>query len=174
MTGFFFVIGAVGLVLLALSLIFDAAIDLVFEADFLSGPAISAFITAFGFAGAAITSAGFSERVSIASGLAAGLALGGIAALVVRAFTHMPTDPSVRSEDFTGLVGAVITPITPSALGEVSVRHLGQIHKLSARAAVEVPEGSTVRIVRMDSSTLAAVEPAADPSTDHNTTGEDR
>ena len=70
----FLVIGAVGIVLLLGTLVLGDFLDgaLEFGPDLISGPALAAFLGAFGFGGALALNAGASTGVAVAVGLVVG------------------------------------------------------------------------------------------------------
>lgn len=158
------IIGAVGVGLLLLSLLFGDFLDGVFDGldvdggGLLSTEVVGAFLGAFGFGGALLrSSAGVALPLAIAGGLLAGLIGGGIALFVVRSFIHMRTDATPRSADLTGKLGRVVTRIPDGGLGEITVSHHGQRLKLSARAETPIDSGSDVVIVDVLSPTSVLV-----------------
>ena len=160
----FLIVGGVGLVLLALSLLLDGFLDGIFEgADaggVLSLPVIAAFLAAFGFGGALIlseTSAG--AGVASLGGLGSGVVIGGIALVVTRSVMNMPTDATMKSEDLMGLEATVITRIPEGGIGEITVYSGGQRLKLGARSASPINAGTPVRITATTSTASVVVEP---------------
>lgn len=166
MTGFL-LIGAVGLAVVLLSLllgdIFEGvfgAFDLDFGAGILSAPVLGSFLAAFGFGAALIMfSTGVGATVGALGGLVSGAAVGGLALLLSRALIDMPTDASMDSADVVGATGTVITAIPAGGFGEVSLRHLGQLHKFNARASEPVPAGTSVVVKAVLSTSAVMVEP---------------
>lgn len=170
----FLVIGGLGLVLLLASLVLGELFDGVLDGvDFLpdvdhsggaglfSTPVIASFLAAFGFGGAillATTDAGvFGATLT---GTVCGLVVGWIALRVTRALMHMPTDATYRTTDLVGKTATVLTRIPAGGLGEVSVAHLGQVSKYSARASEPVPVGTTVTVTSVLSSSALMVSPS--------------
>lgn len=167
MTGFI-LIGAVGLVIVLASLVLGDILDGVFDAldaDFghgvFSAPVIGSFLAAFGFGAALImTGTGIGAVGGALGGLASGMVIGALALFMTRALMHMPTDPTVRSADYVGSTGVVVTRIPEDGLGEVSLTYAGHIEKLAARAAEPIPAGTTVVVTQVTSSTSVLVRPA--------------
>jgi hypothetical protein len=162
----FLVIGVAGLALLLVSLVFGEIFDGLFDAldvdagGVLSTPVIGSFLAAFGFGAALLLSTtDVSAVVAAFGGVASGAVVGSIALVLTRSLMDMPTDESVRTSDLVGLTATVVTRIPDSGLGEVTVTHLGQLLKLSARSAAPVPAGSPVRITTVLSSSSVLVEP---------------
>jgi membrane protein implicated in regulation of membrane protease activity len=127
---------------------------------FLSGPAVGAFLAAFGFGASLIlSSTAASSAVAALGGLGSGVVVGGIAGFFTRSLMNMPTDASVRSRDMTGLKGMVITRIPEDGLGEVSVSFHGQLMKVSARSSAAVSAGTPVTVTFVISPSSVVVEP---------------
>lgn len=160
----FLIIGAIGLALLIVTLVFGEVLD-VFDLDvaggLLSGPVIASFLAAFGFGGALTMQA---TDVGVTGGALAGLAsgaiVGGIAGGLTRSLMRMPTDASVRTGDLVGATAVVVTPIPEGGFGEVNVSHLGQTMKYNARASEPVDVGTPVEVTAVLSSSALMVAPA--------------
>ncbi|HVM19251.1 MAG TPA: NfeD family protein [Egibacteraceae bacterium] len=161
----FVIIGAVGLALVVVSLIFGDVLDGVLDfAHFdvtdgwLSTPVLGAFLAAFGFAGALLLRG---LQVSLlgatAGGVAAGVLLSGLTLGMVRALMNMPTDPTPRTADLVGAIGTVVTRIPGDGLGEITVSAAGQRVKLAARSDKPIAYGTTVVVVEVTSPTSVIV-----------------
>jgi hypothetical protein len=167
MTGFI-VIGAVGLAVVLLSLvlgdIFDSlfgALDIDVGGGILSAPVLGSFLASFGFGAALIMTATGAGAVGGAfGGLGSGFVVGGLALLMMRNLMDMPTDASMDSADLVGVTGNVVTAIPAGGFGEVTVRHLGQLQKLNARAADAVPAGTPIIVTAVLSTSSVMVERA--------------
>lgn len=165
----FIVLGVVGVVLLLASLllgdIFDGLSDaLDFDGGgYLSGPAIGAFLGAFGF-GAALIHSNTDVGVggSALGGLAVGAAVGGIVGVVTHSLMNLSTDPTPRAADLLGARATVVTRIPEQGFGEVTLVQGGHFMKLSARADGSVREGTPVIVTAVLSSTSVTVSPARD------------
>jgi membrane protein implicated in regulation of membrane protease activity len=161
------IIGAVGVGLLLLSLLLGDFLDGVFEGldidggGLLSTEVIGAFLGAFGFGGALLSSTTtVTLPLAVAGGLAAGIVGGGLAFMIVRTFLRMPTDATPRSSDLAGKLGRVITRIPADGLGEITVVHAGHRMKLNARSHEPIPPGADVVIVEVLSPTSVLVAPS--------------
>jgi hypothetical protein len=163
----FLLIGAVGLGVIILALVVGEVLDGVFgavDADVGGGvfstPVLGAFLAAFGFGGALILySSDVGAAVAALGGLASGAVVGGIALGIVRSLVNMPTDENVRTTDMVGVTGTVITRIPEDGIGEVTLRHSGQLLKLSARADRELTGGTPVVVAAVMSSSMVMVTP---------------
>lgn len=157
----FFAIGVVGVVLLAVTAALDGVLDFVGGDGLLSGPAIAAFLTAFGFGGAIAVSLGAPLVAATGVGVVAGFGSGAAAGMVMSAAARMPTDATPSTADFTGREGTVITGVPGDGFGEVSLTVGGQPVKLAARSAGEpIKVGSAVRVVSPLSPTSVLVTPS--------------
>jgi hypothetical protein len=163
----FIVIGAIGLAVVLFSLILGDIFDSIFDAfdldiggGILSAPVLGSFLASFGFGAALImTATGASATAGALGGLGSGAVVGGIALVMMRQLMTMPTDASMDSADLVGVTGNVITSIPAGGFGEVTVRHLGQLQKLNARAAEPVPAGTPIIVTAVLSTSSVMVAP---------------
>ena len=165
--GVFLVIGAIGLVLLLVSLVLGDLLEGVFESldfdtgGYISGPALGAFLASFGFGAAVIHyNTDWNAGASALGGIGVGLVIGGVVAIVTRALMRIPTDATPRAIDLTGATGTVVTRIPEGGFGEITLVHAGQFMKLAARADGSLREGTPVVVVSVLSSTSVVVAPA--------------
>lgn len=161
----FLIIGAIGLVILLVSLLFGEAIEGVLDLDFLGGDlfstaSIAAFLGAFGFGGVIALSLLDSIGWATAVGLVAGaLATWGAAALT-RWLKSGENEAVLRSESLVGATGRVITDIPAGSYGEILVRVAGRNLKRSAKAELPIPSGTEVWVSGILSPTAVQVTPA--------------
>ena len=166
----FLVIGAIGLGLIVLAVVVGELLDGVFgavDADVAGGvfstPVLGAFLAAFGFGGALLLySSDVGAAVAALGGLASGVVVGAIALVIVRSLVNMPTDDNIRTTDMVGVSGTVVTRVPEGGLGEVTVRHGGQLLKFSARAERELVAGTPVVVTAVLSSSSVFVAAAED------------
>jgi hypothetical protein len=165
----FIVVGVVGLVLLLVSLLLGDVLDGVFDAldldtgGYLSGPAIGAFLAAFGFGAAVISyNTDWGTGGSALGGLGVGAVIGGVVGLATRSLINMPTDAPVRAADLVGANATVVTRIPEKGFGEVTLVYAGQFMKLAARADGSLGEGTPVVVTSVLSSTSVVVMPTVD------------
>ncbi|GAA2367887.1 NfeD family protein [Dactylosporangium salmoneum] len=158
----FLVIGGVGVVVLALSVLIGDLFHFGHPdaAGPVSVPAVAGFIGAFGFAGAAVAALTGSDGllVPVAAGVVAALPTAWVATRLSRMAMNMRTDATPTQLDMIGTTGVVVTAITGSAFGEVRISLGGQPVKLSARADRPIPLGARVLVVEATSSTSVIVE----------------
>ncbi|MFB8082921.1 hypothetical protein [Streptomyces sp. NPDC056013] len=158
--------GIAGLIVLALSLVFDGVLESVgggldgFLDGFLSLPVIAGFVSALGFTGALATgAAGAGAIVATLTGLAAGTLAGWATWRFSRALLRDGDAPAPRGEDLTGTSGAVVTAIPAGGYGEVLLYLAGQPVKYAAKAAAPVERGAEVWVESVLSATSVAVRP---------------
>lgn len=159
----FAVVGLIGAVLLVVFLIFDDVLDGILpDADWISGPALAAFLAAFGLFGW-VAQEGFDAPgpVAGAAGVAGGLGLGWFAYRLSRALLHSPTDETPRTASLVGREARIVTSIVAGRVGEVIVRLGGQPVKLYATATEALPVGTEVVVIAVESDTKVVVEAAA-------------
>ncbi|WP_129842463.1 hypothetical protein [Streptomyces sp. RFCAC02] len=160
--GWFLGLGIAGLVLLLAALLLDGVLDALPDVDgAISPPAIAAFVSMLGFAGAitlAVTGLG------VAPALGTGAVVGGGAAWVVlrvsRALMRDDGDAAQREDDLVGAVGVVVTPVPGGAgFGEVMLTVAGLRVKLAASSTRAVPAGAEVWVAGVMSASAVEVRP---------------
>jgi membrane protein implicated in regulation of membrane protease activity len=163
----FFIVGFIGIVLLLAALVLGDLFDSIFDTfdfdagGFISGPAIGAFLAAFGFGAALIESnSDWSRGASALGGLAIGGAVGALVGVVTRSLMRIETDPTPRSADLIGIHGTVVTRIPTGGMGEITLVQSGQLMKLAARSDEILHEGTPVVVVAVLSSTSVKVQPS--------------
>jgi membrane protein implicated in regulation of membrane protease activity len=158
----FLVIGGVGVLVLALSLLIGDLFHFGHPdaAGPFSVPAVAGFIGAFGFAGAAVGAITGAEGllVPVVAGLVAALPTAWLATRLARLALNMRTDATPTQRDMVGTTGVVVTPITGNGFGEVRISLGGQPVKLSARADKPIALGARVFVVEATSPTSVIVE----------------
>ncbi|MCP2326098.1 membrane protein implicated in regulation of membrane protease activity [Hamadaea flava] len=164
-TVLFIIVGAVGLGLLALSMLGGELFDFDGADSVLSIEVVAAVLAGFGF-----TAAFISALPGVDLPLALVAALGAIAAVPVAYLAwlltgrarNMPTDATPNRTDLVGRPGVVVTEIRAGGYGEVRVRIGGQQVKLNALADEPLPAGVHVLVVEAPSDTSVKVR-LADP-----------
>ncbi|MFC9797631.1 hypothetical protein ACFVJI_33935 [Streptomyces sp. NPDC127584] len=159
--GWFLGLGIAGLVVLALSLVFDGVLEGVGGGldGLLSLPVIAGFVSALGFTGALATgAAGAGAVLATLAGIAAGTLAGWATWSFSRALLRDGA-PAPRGEDLTGTSGAVVTAIPAGGYGEVLLHLAGQPVKYAAKAAAPVARGAEVWVESVLSPTSVTVCP---------------
>lgn len=160
-TVLFLIIGGVGVLLLALSMLGVELLDL---DGFVPLEVVAAGLGAFGFA-AAIASASLDHRplpaLLFASGIGIVVAIpaGWLTLRLTRAAQRMATDATPTSDDLPGMIAVVITPIPEQGYGEVRLMLGGQPVKFSATADTAIPLGAEVFVISARSESSVFVEP---------------
>ncbi|MEU2793871.1 hypothetical protein [Streptomyces sp. NPDC007100] len=162
---YFLGLGIAGVVLLALSLIFDGLLEGLLGGvldgpldGLLSLPVIAGFVSMLGFTGAIVLgTTGAGAGVATAAGVLAGLVAGRLTWQGSRALMRHQTADTPRNADLVGSTGSVITAIPADGYGEVLLRWSGQPVKLAAKCAAPVERGAEVWVETTLSSTSVAV-----------------
>lgn len=161
----FYGLGITGVVLLALSLIFDGVLESVFDGagaleGWLSLPVVAGFLAAIGFGGVLATELLDAGPV-LATGCGAVLGAGAawLTYRVGRALMRDQTAVTPRGSDLVGTAGNVVTAIPAGGFGEVLLRLAGQPVKLAARSAVPVARGTEVWVEAAPTATSVVVRP---------------
>ena len=169
-TAWFAVVGSIGLLMVVGSLVLGDLLEGAFESldidvggGMFSTPVLGSFFATFGFGAVLVrTSSDAGPGLAAAGGAIGGLVMAAIALWITRSLMHMTTDESVRTEDVVGKPAVVVSAIPASGLGEISLVHLGQRMKYSARADTAIPYGGNVVVVAVTSSSSVIVEAATD------------
>ncbi|HHU08444.1 MAG TPA: DUF4175 domain-containing protein [Intrasporangiaceae bacterium] len=153
----FLIIGGVGVVLLLITLVRDGVLDIL--GDVISGPAVAAFLTAFGFGGALALNAGASTGLAVVVGLVLGAIIGLGAGFVRTRLTKGGDEADGRTGGLVGRDATVVTDIPAGGFGTVSIVASGHVTTLNARSGEPVAAGTPVVISAVLSPTSVAVEP---------------
>lgn len=158
----FLIIGGVGIVVLALSVLVGDLFHFGHPdaAGPFSLPAVAGFIGAFGFIGAAAAVVTGSDGllVPVAAGTVAAVPTAWLATRMARMAMNMRTDATPTQRDMIGTTGVIVTAITGNGFGEVRISLGGQPVKLSARADRPIALGARVFVVEATSPTSVIVE----------------
>ncbi|WP_406452026.1 hypothetical protein OG782_17580 [Streptomyces sp. NBC_00876] len=160
-------LGIAGVVLLALSLVFDGILEGLFGGvldglfdGLLSLPVIAGFVSMLGFGGALVLgTTGAGTIAATAAGVLAGLAAAWLTWKFSRALMRDRTTATPRGEDLLGTSGSVVTAIPADGYGEVVLRLGGQPVKLAAKSPVPVERGAEIWVEATLSTTSVSVRP---------------
>jgi membrane protein implicated in regulation of membrane protease activity len=162
----FLLVGALGLVVLLLSL-FAGELGEFGPPDAdgpFSVPAIAALLGGVGFGGAAATSVlpeALPDAVTVLLALAVGVAiavpLAWGALRLSRALKDMPTQETLTRNHLVGAQGVVISAVPSPGFGEVRLSLAGQQLKFAARSDLPLPSGTPVYVVEALSETAVQV-----------------
>ncbi|MFD5337575.1 hypothetical protein [Streptomyces hawaiiensis] len=162
-------LGIAGVVLLALSFVFDGVIEGLFDGvavlegivdGLLSLPVIAGFVSMLGFSGAIVLeTTGLGAVGATLIGVPAGVLTGWFAYRLSRALMDESSGDAPRDDDLVGVPGSVVTAIPAGGYGEVLVHRAGQLVKLSAKSPVAVARGAEVWVERTLSQSAVTVRP---------------
>ncbi|MFF9396168.1 hypothetical protein [Streptomyces griseoluteus] len=160
-------LGITGVVLLALSLVFDGLLDGALDGalgggldGWLSLPVVAGFLSMTGFAGAiaqGATGVGLSGATAV--GALTGVGTAWLTYRFSRALMREQTAVTPTGDDLIGVSGKVVTAIPADGFGEVLVRLAGQPVKVAARSATPVVRGAEVWVEAAPSATSVLVRP---------------
>lgn len=161
----FLVIGLIGLVLLALSLVlgdvFDGALDAL-AGDVFSSAVLGAFVAATGFGGAAAQGFGAPTALALPIGLAAGVVFGAFAFWLTRLIRDGSSDATLTTDDAIGREGRVVTAIPADGFGVVNILVGGHTMRLNAKADQPIEPGTQVHVTSVLSPSAVTVAPVWD------------
>lgn len=161
----YLVIGGVGLLLLAVSLLAGDLLDGAFDAlsaDWFSSAVLGGFVSAFGFGAAVADGVGLPVLPTVAVGAVAGLVMGWFAAWLTRLVRGGGSEAPAGVADTVGLDATVLTAVPADGYGVVRVVVGGNPMQLNARADTEgtaVPVGTAVHVTGVVSPTAVTVAP---------------
>jgi membrane-bound ClpP family serine protease len=163
-------LGSAGVVLLALSLVFDGVLDGVLDGapdgvldGWLSLPVVAGFLAMTGFTGAIVLGAGWSgPGGATAAGVLAGAGTGWAAYRLSRALMRDRSAVAPAVEQLLGTPGKVVTAIPADGFGEVLLHLGGQPLKCAARSAEPLARGTRVWVEATPTATSVLVRPVDD------------
>jgi membrane protein implicated in regulation of membrane protease activity len=158
----FLAIGAVGIVLLLVSLVVGEHLHGIFDTlgggDWFTGSSLAAFLGAMGFGGAIVQQLTGSTLLAIVGGLALGLAFGALIAYGMLMMRRADTGGVVTTHDLVDATGVVLSDIPAQGFGEIRVTRGGHMMKLNARSAIPLAMGTQVTVIDVLSATAVVVE----------------
>lgn len=155
----YLLLGLVGLVVIAGSLVVGDLLDGLVGGDWFSTEVVGGFVSALGFGGAAALSLGAPDLVALAVGLVAGAAFGFLGASLTRLIRGGGTDAVPAAEDLVGQEGVIVSEIPVDGFGTVRLRLGGHTLTFNARADLPLEAGSGVHVTSVLSPTAVAVAP---------------
>ncbi|MGY1803270.1 hypothetical protein ACI78T_08315 [Blastococcus sp. SYSU D00922] len=164
----FLVVGALGLLVLLISLFVGEIGELGLgdvDADGpFSVPAIAALLGGIGFGGAAAVSLlpdalpdAAAALLALGAGLVVAVPLAWGAIRLTRALRDMPTAATLTRDDLAGRQGVVVSAVPSAGFGEVRLAVAGQHLKFAARSDLPLPAGTPVYVVEALSDTAVHV-----------------
>ncbi|MCI3276698.1 hypothetical protein [Streptomyces cylindrosporus] len=160
-------IGITGVVLLALSLVFDGLLDGVLDGalgggldGWLSLPVVAGFLAMTGFGGVIAQAAtGVGPAGATGVGALAGVGTAWLTYRFSRALMRDQTSVAPTGGDLIGTSGSVVTAIPADGFGEVLLQLAGQPVKFAARSATPVARGAEVWVEAAPTATSVLVRP---------------
>jgi hypothetical protein len=159
----FLMVGAVGLVLLTVSLVVGEVFDGLLSSipgDLLSGAAVAGFLCAFGFVGALVQQSNGSIGVSTLAGLGAGGVVGWGVGAVTKQLMKGGDEATVRTASLLGRGATVVNEIPDVGYGQVSLVVAGHLTRLNARSPEPIEAGTPVTVTAVLSPTSVRVSRA--------------
>ncbi|MFJ7264951.1 hypothetical protein ACIQV2_32885 [Streptomyces globosus] len=163
--GLFLGLGIGGVVLLAVSLVFDGVLADVFDGaldglfdGWLSLPVVAGFVSMLGFTGAIVLgSTGLGPGAAAAAGAVAGAGAGWATYRFSRALLCDGSGRAPHRLDVVGSAGRVVTAIPDGGYGEVLLSLGGQPVKYAALAEAPLERGAEVWVTAAPSTTSVTV-----------------
>ncbi|MCB5180097.1 hypothetical protein [Streptomyces antimicrobicus] len=163
--GLFLGLGMGGIVLLAVSLVFDGVLEGFFDGaldglfdGWLSLPVVAGFVSMLGFTGAIVLgSTGLGPGSAAAAGAVAGAGAGWATYRFGRALLRQGAGSAPHQADLVGSSGRVVTAIPVGGFGEVLLSLGGQPVKYAATADAPLERGCEVWVTATPSTTSVTV-----------------
>lgn len=158
----FLVVGLVGLVVIAVSLVSDlhsVGLDAV-GADWFSTEVVGGFISALGFGGAIAVQAGAPDWLAVLVGIVAGTAFGAGAAWLTGLVRRGSTDGMPEAVDAVGREGRIVSAVPDEGYGAVEVWVGGHTVRFNARADFSIEAGTRIHVTSVLSPTAVTVSPS--------------
>lgn len=157
----FLLIGAIGVVLLLVTLVVGDLLDGVLDSlgGLFSTEAIAGFLGALGFGGALALALTGQTWVAWTVGLLAGVVLALAAGWASRWLHRADHTGTVRTSDLIERKGTVVNPIPADGFGIVSLSVGGHLTRVNARSTEPIAAGTAVVVVGVLSPTSVSVVP---------------
>lgn len=153
-----FLIGTVAVVLGAIALAADGALDFLPDSEWFSLTGIAAGVAMFCFVAGTLEAFGLGFPIAAVLGGAAGLGVLVGTSLLIYRLRNTADSPDSSLAALVGSTGTVITAIPAGGIGEVDVRHQGERHRLNAVSDDEVPTAGQVTVIAVASPTCVRVQ----------------
>ena len=158
----YLVIGVVGLVVLAVSLVvgdlLEGALDGL-AGDWFSTEVVGSFVAALGFGGATALAADAPDPLALVVGLVAGTAFGAMGWGLTRVVRGGATDEAPAADDVVGRGAVVVSEVPADGFGTVRVVLGGHTLRFNARAELPLTAGTEVHVTGVLSPTAVSVAP---------------
>lgn len=152
-----FVVGIVAVLVGAIALAADGALDFLPDSEWFSLTGLAAGVAMFCFTTGILVGIGLPFAIAAIPGAVAALAvLAGTSWLIFK-LRNSTAGPDSSMASLVGRTGSVITAIPAGSTGEVDVRAGGERHRFNAVCDEDVPAGATVEITGVVSPTCLRV-----------------
>lgn len=152
-----FVIGAIAIVVGAIALLADGALDFLPDSEWFSITGLAAGVAVYAFTTGILVGAGLPFGVASIPGVLAALAVMVGASWLIYRLRNTGSGQDGSAARMIGLVGTVITPTRPDATGEIDLVVAGERHRMNAVSADEIPTGGRAEVVDIVSPTCVRI-----------------
>ncbi|MFT4108636.1 NfeD family protein [Propionicimonas sp.] len=152
-----YVIGTVAVVLGAIGLLVDGALDFVPDSEWFSVTGLAAGVAVYAFTTGILVGTGLPLGVaSLPGALAALVVMVGASWLIYR-LRNSGTEHDTSASRMIGLGGTVITPTGPGLTGEIDLVLAGERHRMNALSDDDIPAGGRAEVVDVVSPTCVRI-----------------
>jgi membrane-bound ClpP family serine protease len=152
-----FLIGTIAVVIGAIALAADGALDFLPDSEWFSITGLAAAVAIFCFVAGILEGFGVPLAIAAIPGAIAALAVLAGTSWLIYKLRNSSAGPNSSVNALLGATGSVVTPIPAGATGEVDLRHAGERHRFNATSATDVPAGASVTVVGIVSPTCVEV-----------------
>lgn len=152
-----FVIGTVAVIVGAIALLADGALDFLPDSEWFSITGLASGVAVYAFTTGILVGVGLPFGIASIPGVIAALAVMVAASWLIYRLRNTGSGQDGSAHRMIGLIGTVITPTRPDATGEIDLVVAGERHRMNAVSDDEIPTGGHAQVVDVVSPTCVRV-----------------
>ncbi|HRA74973.1 MAG TPA: NfeD family protein [Propionicimonas sp.] len=152
-----FLIGTIAVVVGAIALAADGALDFLPDSEWFSLTGLAAAVAIFCFTAGILEGLGLPLAIAAIPGVIAALAVLAGTSWLIYKLRNSTAGPDSSVHALVGAPGNVVTRIPAGATGEVDLRHGGERHRFNATCDEDVPAGAQITVIGIVSPTCVRV-----------------
>lgn len=152
-----FLIGTIAVVIGAVGLLADGALDFLPDSEWFSLTGLAAGVAMYCFVTGILVGAGWPlGPASVPGGIAALALMVGASWLIYRLRNSGSSDDN-SAQRMVGVTGTVLTPTHPGVTGEIDLVLSGERHRMNAVSDDDIPAGGLAQVVELVSPTCVRI-----------------
>lgn len=152
-----FLIGTVAIVIGAVGLLADGALDFLPDSEWFSLTGLAAGVAMYCFVTGVLMSWGLAFGVASAPGALVALGVMAGASWLIYRLRNSGSDVDSSVQRMVGVTGTVVTPTFPGVTGEIDLVVAGERHRMNALSTDEIPAGGRAQVVEIVSPTCVRI-----------------